>query len=80
MWHQQMPASFVKSSIANIGPAVTLEGPGKGKWTVEIGQDKDNHSLEFRDGWQKFVADHVLQIGDQLSFTLTAGSYFQVVV
>lgn len=76
----QMPASFVKNSIANIGSAVTLEGPGKGKWRVEIGQDKENHSLEFREGWQKFVADHILQIGDQLSFTLIAGSFFQVVV
>lgn len=75
-----MPASFVKTSIANIGIAVTLEGPSKGKWRVQTGPGKENHSLEFRDGWQKFVGDHVLQIGDQLSFTLTADSYFQVVV
>lgn len=90
---QQLPASFVKTSIAKLGaasfvktsnakhgPAVTLEGPGKGTWEVEIGLGKENHSLEFRNGWQKFVGDHFLQIGDQLSFTLVAGSYFQVMV
>lgn len=75
-----MPASFVKTSIAKIGTVVTLEGPGKGKWRVQTGSGKENHSLEFRDGWRKFVEDHTLQIGDQLSLTLTADSYFKVVV
>jgi hypothetical protein len=75
-----MPASFVKRSVTRIGTRVTLEGPGNEKWEVQIGPGKEKYSLEFGDGWHKFAVDHVLQIGDQLSFTLTAESHFQVVV
>ena len=63
-----------------MGTTVTLEGPGNQKWRVEIGHGKEHNSLEFGEGWNKFVVDHILQIGDQLSFTLAADSYFQVVV
>lgn len=75
-----MPASFVKSFGTRIGTTVTLQGPGNEKWEVQIGHGKEKNSMEFRDGWHKFVVDHILQIGDQLSFTLTAESHFQVEV
>lgn len=79
-YNQQLPASFVKNFVSRIGETVTLEGPGNEKWRVQIGPGKEKFSVEFIDGWRKFAMDHVLQIGDQLSFTLTTDSHFQVVV
>ncbi|KAG0585486.1 hypothetical protein KC19_2G015400 [Ceratodon purpureus] len=76
----QMPASFVRSFGTRMGTTVTLQGPGNQKWEVQIGNGTEKNSMEFRDGWLKFVADHILQIGDQLTFSLIAKSHFQVVV
>lgn len=78
---QQIPASFVRCSDSRIGKVVTLEGPSKENWSVEVGPGTLQRSgLEFRDGWQKFVADHNVQIGDHLFFTLKSYSRFQVMV
>lgn len=60
--------------------AVTLEGPSREKWKVEMDGALSKFSVSFSQGWKKFVADHVLQIGDQVSFTLTADSQFHVEV
>nr|XP_024395529.1 B3 domain-containing protein Os11g0197600-like [Physcomitrium patens]PNR41431.1 hypothetical protein PHYPA_018834 [Physcomitrium patens] len=77
----QIPASFVRCSDSRIGKVVTLEGPSKENWSVEVGPGTLQRSgLEFRDGWQKFVADHNVQIGDHLFFTLKSYSRFQVMV
>jgi hypothetical protein len=76
---QQMLASFVKNSTTKIGTGVILEGLGN-KWEVQIRLAKEKYNLEFGDDSNKFVVDHVLQIGDQLSLILIAESHFRVVV
>ena len=76
----KLPLSFVKDQIHRLDGSVTLEGPSRGKWEVELQGLVQSFSLNFGHGWEKFVADHVLQIDDLLAFSLSAKSYFQVEV
>lgn len=76
----RLPLSFVRDQIDNLDNIVILEGPGKGKWKVELQGSFQSFSLNFGQGWAKFVADHVLQIDDLLTFSLSAKYYFQVEV
>lgn len=73
-----MPYSFVNNHVQRLGTTVVLEGPSKQSWRVDVGGPFRQFSFRF--GWKKFVKDHRLQIGDHLSFTLTADGHFQVEV
>ena len=76
----KIPLSFVADHTERLGESVILEGPGKEHWSVELHRSARSFSISFGQGWEQFVEDHVLQIGDQLSFSLSEKSYFQVEV
>lgn len=76
----KLPLSFVADHTERLGERVVLEGPGKEQWRVELHRSCGSVNTSFGQGWEQFVVDHVLQIGDQLSFSLSENSYFQVEV
>jgi hypothetical protein len=79
----RLPLSFVRDQIDRLDGSVgsvILEGPSRGKWRVKLQGSFQSFSLNFGQGWEKFVADNVLQVDDLLTFSLSAKSYFQVEV
>lgn len=76
----KLPLSFVSDQKERLGDSVILEGPSREKWRVELHGSSQSLSRNFGEGWEKFVADHVLQVNDQLTFSLSAKSFFQVEV
>lgn len=74
------PSSFVKTHGKLLGSDVILEGPSRKQWKVEVDGSSPSSNVTFGKGWEEFVVAHVLQLGDQLCFTLTANSHFQVEV
>lgn len=75
-----LPTLFVSKHGKSIGSDVILEGPGKKQWKVSVEGSFPSSNLSFGQGWEAFVNDQVLQIGDQLSFILVANSLFEVEV
>ncbi|KAG0563769.1 hypothetical protein KC19_8G057400 [Ceratodon purpureus] len=76
----RLPMSFVRDQIDRLDGSILLEGPSGGKWRVNLQGSFESFSLNFGQGWEKFVADHVLQVDDLLTFSLSAKSHFQVEV
>lgn len=75
-----LPSSFVRTHSRLLNSNVTLEGPSRKHWKVGVDGSFESFSVSFGQGFQNFVADHVLQLGDQLCFILPAHSHFQVQV
>jgi len=76
----KLPLSFVSDQKERLGDFVILEGPSGEKWRVALHGSLQSLNLNFGEGWEKFVADHVLQVNDQLTFSLSTKSFFQVEV
>jgi hypothetical protein len=72
---QVIPAAFIKLYGNDVGKTAILQGPGGQVWQVGIGRPK---WVAFRVGWWTFAADHDLEKGDILVFTLTGKSQFSV--
>lgn len=53
-----------------------LEGPSSQRWSVRLCYT--SVGMEFQKGWEKFVCDHRLELGDFLVFKYTCKSYFNV--
>ncbi|XP_024356629.1 B3 domain-containing protein Os12g0592300 isoform X1 [Physcomitrium patens] len=76
----ELPTSFVRDYIGSLHESVILEGPSSKQWRVELHGYGEGFNISFGQGWNNFAVDHGLQIGDQLSFSLSKKSYFQVEV
>ncbi len=68
-------AAFIKLYGNDVGKTAILQGPGGQVWQAGIGRSK---WVAFRVGWRTFAADHDLEKGDILVFTLTGKSEFSV--
>lgn len=75
-----LPSSVVRIHGNLLSTNVILEGPSRKHWKVGVDGSFESLSVSFGEGFQSFVADHVLQLGDQLCFILPARSHLQVQV
>ncbi|GLJ36278.1 hypothetical protein SUGI_0728350 [Cryptomeria japonica] len=74
----RIPPAFVKNLITQIGKNIILQGPNGQGWFVTLWGTSTQ--LEFRQGWEKFVYDHTIELGDFLVFKYICRSYFRVII
>lgn len=74
---QRIPHAFLKNlSGLSLGKCA-LKGPSGKRWIVEL-EERENGLFFHAAGWQGFVKDHLLQVGDFLVFYYYGESKFKV--
>ncbi|KAG1346956.1 putative B3 domain-containing protein [Cocos nucifera] len=76
--HLKIPPAFRGYIEHELPGTVSLKGPSGGTWNVEF--VKSSKGLLFANGWNKFVADHSIELGDFLVFRYDGGLHFSVLV
>ncbi|TQE04932.1 hypothetical protein C1H46_009403 [Malus baccata] len=75
--HLRIPHAFLKNlSGLSLGKCA-LKGPSGKRWIVEL-EERENGLFFYAAGWQDFVKDHLLQVGDFLVFYYYGESKFKV--
>ncbi|GAB4847037.1 hypothetical protein Ancab_026049 [Ancistrocladus abbreviatus] len=75
--HQLLiPPSFQKHLKENPPQKTTITGPHNRKWSVNL--KREGKDYFFKEGWQDFVKDHAIELGDFLVFRYDASSSFSV--
>ncbi|KAL6283594.1 hypothetical protein ACE6H2_014523 [Prunus campanulata] len=72
----RIPPKFIENFNGQSLRKCALRGPSRQWWDVKL-EEREN-SLFFRDGWQGFVKDHALEVGDLLVFSFNGKSKFKV--
>ncbi|KAH9309570.1 hypothetical protein KI387_037481, partial [Taxus chinensis] len=75
---QRIPPAFVKNLIKETYEDMALEGPSGHQWIVKLW--RGGTEMEFRQGWESFVRDHEIALGEFLVFKYICRSYFQVMI
>ncbi|KAK9929530.1 hypothetical protein M0R45_026626 [Rubus argutus] len=75
-----IPPKFTKNLVGNVRSPhkCDLRGPSGQCWAVEL--EKTENGLFFHNGWQHFVKDHHLEVGDFLIFRYHGESKFTVTI
>ncbi|VVA16693.1 PREDICTED: B3 [Prunus dulcis] len=76
--HLRLPPVFIEKLDGQSLPKCALRGPNGKLWTVEL-EEREN-GFFFHDGWQGFVRDHCLEIGNFLVFDYDGDSMFDVTI
>ncbi|KAJ0971591.1 hypothetical protein J5N97_019550 [Dioscorea zingiberensis] len=74
----KIPPAFLKHIEQEEAGTVSLEGPSGCVWGVEM--VRDSGEVWFENGWEEFVADHSVVMGDFLVFSYTGDSSFRVML
>lgn len=72
----QIPPAFVRLLRYQVPKDAFLEGPSGQVWLVTV--HCTSTGMAFEQGWQTFVSDHSLDIGDFLVFKYAGKSHFMV--
>ncbi|KAL5780375.1 hypothetical protein ACOSQ2_011112 [Xanthoceras sorbifolium] len=72
----RIPPAFLKNFNGSSLGKIVLQNHSGENWVVEM--EKDVNGLSFGSGWQEFVKDHALQVGDFLVFKYYGNSKFSV--
>lgn len=72
----KIPSKFIKHVEGRASETAILVGPSGNSWPVDLIQQDDG--LFFHNGWDSFVKDHCLEIGDSLVFRYDGDLHFTV--
>ncbi|OVA15443.1 B3 DNA binding domain [Macleaya cordata] len=75
-WALRIPIPFLKHIIRETSRTFYLTGPSGEIWTVSLIQNIDGYFFE--EGWQEFVRDHFMELGDFCVFIYEGNMHFTV--